>query len=175
MRIVRQYMPMLPTQWDFLQATEQQVLMSGSAGSGKSLSLCAKAIQQAQIPGNTFLLLRKWLVNLKSSTLRTLLDGEGKRPPMLPPGTYRHNRSEKLIHLYGGGDIVYAGEGDDITRIRSPTAPVNWDSAFWAWAGKWILSLESPKITQESGWRSGEMKRRYRKWAVSAGLHTPYI
>jgi phage terminase large subunit len=143
---------MLPTQWDFLQATEQQVLMSGSAGSGKSLSLCAKAIQQAQIPGNTFLLLRKWLVNLKSSTLRTLLDGEGKRPPMLPPGTYRHNRSEKLIHLYGGGDIVYAGVGDDITRIRSiPCGAVGVDECTELSEDEWDELRIRPRIAVGSG------------------------
>jgi phage terminase large subunit len=111
--------PVLPTQWEFLNATEPEVLYSGSAGSGKSVTLCLKAIQQAAIPGNVALLVRKYLVNLKLSTLRTLLEPEGDRAPILPPGTYRHNRSEKIIHLYDGGDILYAGIGEEVTRLRS--------------------------------------------------------
>jgi phage terminase large subunit len=114
----------LPSQWEFLNAKEPEVLYSGSAGSGKSRALCLKMVQQACIPGNVALLVRKWLVNLKMTTLRTLLEYEGTTPPVLPPGTYRHNRSEKVIHLYGGGDIIYAGVGDDITRIRSMAAGV---------------------------------------------------
>ena len=114
----------LPAQWEFLNAKEPEVLFSGSAGSGKSRALCLKAVQQACIPGNVALLVRKWLVNLKMTTLRTLLEYEGTTPPVLPPGTYRHNRSEKVIHLYGGGDIIYAGVGDDITRIRSMAAGI---------------------------------------------------
>ena len=114
----------LPSQWEFLHAIEPEVLLSGSAGSGKTRALCLKAVMQACIPGNVAILARKWLVNLKSTTLRTLLEWEGDKPPVLPLGTYRHNRSEKRIHIYGGGDILYIGVGDDITRIRSLAAGI---------------------------------------------------
>jgi len=152
MKILKRYVPLLPTQMEFMRVAEQQVLMSGSAGSGKSVCLCLKAIQQASIPGNTFLLLRKWLVNLKASTLRTLLDGEGNRPPLLPPGTYRHNRSEKMIHLFGGGNIVYAGVGDDITRIRSiPCGAVGVDECTELDEDEWDELRIRPRISVGSG------------------------
>jgi phage terminase large subunit len=49
---------------------------------------------------------------LKKSTLKTLLDGDGDRPPVLPPGSYTHNKAEKTIRIKGGGEILYFGMDD---------------------------------------------------------------
>ena len=107
---------------DFLRCCAPQVLFSGAAGAGKSVALCTKAMIEGAIPGNVVLLCRKWYASLRVSTLRTLLDGEGTTAPILPPGTYVHNKSEKRIDIRGGGTIYYLGLGDDVERMRSISA-----------------------------------------------------
>jgi PBSX family phage terminase large subunit len=57
-------------------------------------------------------------VTLKASTLRTLLEPDGTAPPVLPAGSYQHNKSEKVIRIKGGGEIVYFGL-DDPQKIGS--------------------------------------------------------
>ncbi len=103
---------------DFLNAPEHEVLYSGAWGSGKTRGLCYKLLQHAVIPGNFVGLCRKELKWLKSTTLRTLLEEDGSEPPVLPRGTYTHNRSESRIHLHGGGTIYYFGF-DDPNRVAS--------------------------------------------------------
>lgn len=108
----------LPKQQEFMDATEREVLYSGAYGAGKSRGLCYKTVGRAAFPGARELLCRKTLVSLKATTLRTLLEGDGEAPPVLRPGTYDHNKSEKIIRLHGGGEIVYFGL-DDSDKIGS--------------------------------------------------------
>jgi hypothetical protein len=108
----------LPKQEQFMQAPEREVLYSGAYGAGKSRGLCYKSVTRAAVPGARELLCRKTLVSLKATTLRTLLEGDGETPPVLRPGTYEHNKSEKIIRLHGGGEIVYFGL-DDPDKIGS--------------------------------------------------------
>jgi len=61
------------------------------------------------IPGNLVLLCRKKFTDLRQTTLRVLIKGEGEEPPVLPEGSYSHNKNEHIIHVYGGGDIFYVG------------------------------------------------------------------
>ncbi len=60
-------------------------------------------------------------LSLKATTLRTLLEPDGNLPPVLPRGTYEHNKSEKTIRVAGGGTLFYFGIGDadDYTKIGS--------------------------------------------------------
>jgi phage terminase large subunit len=109
---------MLPKQMQFVRADERYVMYSGCFGGGKTVAICAKLVSRARRPGSREGLCRKTLVALKATTLRTLLDGDGDIPPLLPPGTYTHNKNEKIIKIKGGGEIVYFGL-DDPTKIGS--------------------------------------------------------
>lgn len=103
---------------DFLLAREKSLLYSGAFGAGKTRALCLRAAMRASIRGSSEGLCRKYLVSLKSTTLRTLLEPDGDLPAVLPPGSYEHNKSEKIIRLNGGGEIVYFGL-DDHKKIGS--------------------------------------------------------
>ena len=100
---------LLPKQDEFLHATERCVLYSGAFAAGKSRSLCFKLLARASVVGSREGLCRKHLVTLKATTLRTLLEPDGMNPPVLPLGSYEHNKSEKIIRIKGGGEIVYFG------------------------------------------------------------------
>jgi phage terminase large subunit len=50
--------------------------------------------------------------------LKTLLEGDGTTPPILPEGSYKHVKSESCIKIINGGQILYAG-ADDEQRITS--------------------------------------------------------
>ena len=94
------------------------MLASGGFGSGKSWALCLKLVMRASKPGAREGLFRKTLVSLKKSTLKTLLEGDGGLPPVLPLGTYTHNKTDCEIKIKGGGSILYAG-CDDPAKIGS--------------------------------------------------------
>jgi PBSX family phage terminase large subunit len=100
---------LLPKQDEFLHAKERCVLYSGAFAAGKSRSLCFKLLARASVVGSREGLCRKHLVTLKATTLRTLLEPDGMNPPVLPLGSYDHNKSEKIIRIRGGGEIVYFG------------------------------------------------------------------
>ena len=130
--------PMLPKQLDFLQSTERELLYSGALGAGKTRALCWMNVIRASHPGAVELLTRKHNVTLKRTTLRTLLKPDGNLPPVLQPGTYRHNRSEQRIEIIGGGEILYFGL-DDPAKIGSTPATgagvdeaVELDEADWS-------------------------------------------
>ena len=109
---------LLPKQHLFYKSQKREVIYSGSFGSGKSVAICVKLLKHALIPGNLVLLTRKTRQALVSTTLRTLLIGDGKMPPVLPFGTYTHNEAKSMIKIRGGGTILYRGCDDDMA-IRS--------------------------------------------------------
>lgn len=87
-------------------------MYSGAVRAGKTVALCLKTVVRAMRPGAREILCRKTLTALQGTTLRTLLDGDGNTPPVLPPGTYVHNRQQKIIRIIGGGEIVYFALAD---------------------------------------------------------------
>jgi PBSX family phage terminase large subunit len=109
---------LLPKQADFVESQSRELLYSGAYAAGKTRALCYRLVARAQVEGSREGLCRKHLVTLKASTLRTLLESDGQAPPVLPPGTYEHNKSEKVIRIRGGGEIVYFGL-DDPQKIGS--------------------------------------------------------
>ena len=113
--------PLLPKQMRYLRAQERELLFSGAFGAGKTRVLCWKLVMRASVPGAVELLCRKHNVTLKRTTLRTLLKPDGNLPPVLRPGTYRHNKSEQRIEIIGGGEIMYFGL-DDPEKIGSTPA-----------------------------------------------------
>lgn len=99
----------LPKQMAFLRSKSRELLYSGALGAGKTITVCLKCCMRASIPGAREGLCRLRLTDLKATTLKTLLEGDGDMPPILPPGTYEHNKSERVIRIHGGGEINYFG------------------------------------------------------------------
>jgi len=101
---------LLPKQDLALFSTERHVGYSGAVGAGKSRAACIKAlIHCAGRPTARAGLFRKTLVGLRKSTLKTMIEGDGKAPPVLPHGSYTHNKVDCEIKLNGGGSILYSG------------------------------------------------------------------
>ena len=115
---VQQEIRLLPKQAYFLKANNKEILYSGGYGSGKSRVLCYKIVQHAMIPGALIGLFRKERTSLMATTMRTLLESESGLPPVLPPGTYEHNKQNSIIKIKGGGQIYYSGFDSDI-KLRS--------------------------------------------------------
>ena len=103
----------LPKQYEFLTAMEREVLYSGAFGSGKSRAVCLKTAMRAAVKGAREGLCRKHLVTFKATTLKTLLEPDGILPPVLPEGSYLHNKGDKTIRIHGGGEIQYFGLDDE--------------------------------------------------------------
>jgi hypothetical protein len=112
----------LPKQKDFLRSQAPELLYSGGFGGGKTLALCMKAVCRAAHPLAREFLGRLTLDDFKATTLKTLLDGDGQTPPVLPYGSYVHNKAERTIKLKGAGEIVYGGFADrsaDPSRMKA--------------------------------------------------------
>lgn len=113
------HVPLLPKQLDFvLDRGTRHLLYSGAFAAAKSRALCWKLFVRASNKGAVEFLVRKTLVSLKKSTLKTLLEPDGDLPPVLEPGTYTHNKSEGIIRINGGGQIMYFGL-DDPAKLGS--------------------------------------------------------
>lgn len=106
---------LLAKQKKFVLADDKECLYSGAFGAGKSFALCCKTVVRASKPGAREALVRKTLSDLKGTTLRTLLMGDGDTPAVLPLGSYVHNKSDRVIKLLGGGEIVYFSMEDSST------------------------------------------------------------
>ncbi len=106
--IVRDF---FPEQGEFVGSAADEVLFSGAWGAGKSLSLCAKALMLSlRYPGNRGGLFRKEFKALKATTLITLLEGDGRTGPVLPPEYIaKHHKTEATIRLKNGSTILYGG------------------------------------------------------------------
>lgn len=101
---------MHPKQIAYIRDMDTPYMLShGGRGSMKTTAGAMKIAMRAMVPGAREGLYRKNLTDLKDSTLKTLLYGDGELDPILPPGTYEHNKNEKTIRLFGGGEIVYNG------------------------------------------------------------------
>ena len=84
----------LPTQKAFIESLEDQVLMSGSFGAGKSRIGCEKGyILNQKYPGNRGLIVRKHFSDVKASTVKQTLIKE-----VIPDSQIKvHNKSEHYI------------------------------------------------------------------------------
>ncbi len=112
----------LPKQGDFILSDAKETLFSSGVGGAKSVALCLKVVMRAASnPGAVEVLARRELESLYSTTYRTLLYG-AIAPPVLPPGSYREYKKDKLIKLHGGGIIMLRAAGDrsqDQTQYKS--------------------------------------------------------
>jgi hypothetical protein len=126
---------LLPKQLAFVRSTAPEVMFSGAVRGSKTYALCVKTVARASRPGAREILCRKTLSSLKGTTMKTLMEGDGQTPPVLPPGSYTHNKSTNEIKIHGGGEIVclpLVNDGQQGTqqRIGSYSATgVNGDEA----------------------------------------------
>jgi PBSX family phage terminase large subunit len=97
----------------FVQCNASEVLYSGAYGCGKTVALAIKLWTRARVPGARELLVRKFLADVRDTTVKQLLEGDGGFPPVLTPGSYTHNKNEHTITLHGGGQIRYMGINND--------------------------------------------------------------
>lgn len=109
----------LPKQLEFIRAQQDECGYSGAWGAGKSRALCLKAAMRASTPGAREWLVRRTLVSLRQTTIRTLIEPEGSLPPVLREGTYSHNKADRIIRLHSGGEIVYDGIEDSRQTSKS--------------------------------------------------------
>jgi len=109
----------LPKSKEFIEATENEVILSGGYGAGKSISLCLKAVfLSLRYPKNRIFIGRKYLQAFKTTTYKTLLEGDGNMPPILPKEyIVNHNKTDRTILLVNGSEIIY--DGVDIEKIKS--------------------------------------------------------
>lgn len=107
---------LLPKQVEFVNSTCKETLASGSWGSSKSTSLAFAILKEACIPGAQILLCRKTYTALKRSTMHTLLGGTN---PIIPRGSYKHNKQAQTITLNGLNSTIYLMGLDEIEKVRS--------------------------------------------------------
>ena len=112
---------LLPSQHEFLSATERETVYAGGWGSGKTRALCLKAVMAALIPRNVVILARSTYQSLIKTTFKTLVEGDGKMGPVLPQGSYRYKMQQQRIDMVGGGTIMLIGLDLD-TKFRSMNA-----------------------------------------------------
>lgn len=110
---------LMPKQYQYISDTESdEVMYCGAAGAGKTYALCIRAAMKASTPGARVGVVRKTLVTLKATTLRTLIHGDGDTPPILQPDQYEYRKAEGVVSIHGGGEIVLVG-CDDHLRLGS--------------------------------------------------------
>jgi PBSX family phage terminase large subunit len=97
----------LPTQNKFHKSIAKYRLLAGGFGTGKTTSLCLEVIKECfKYPQNYVLLGRKDLPELKSTTLKELLD-------LLPEKLIvNHNKQDRVIQLINGSEIYYMNLDD---------------------------------------------------------------
>lgn len=113
---------LLPVQFDFLTDDSPWSLIYGGRGSSKSTALGWGVVPRAAVPGTREGLYRQRLIDLKGTTLKTMLEGDGNLPPILPYDSYHHNKELKTIKIKNGGEIVYNGlDQGDVGRTMGST------------------------------------------------------
>lgn len=100
---------LLPKQKLGMESAKAEIILSGAFGSGKSRWLCYKIFYLLnKYPRNRGFLCRKTLQSLKSTTLKTLLDGDGTQPAVIPKEyIVSHNKQDRLITLHNGSELWY--------------------------------------------------------------------
>lgn len=104
-----------------MESTAPELLYSGAFGAGKSRVLCEKALfLSLRYPGNFGGIFRKTRKSLTHTTLRTFL-----RDVCPPEFIADHHKSEDLVTLINGSQIVFGGLDD----------PQKWGSLGLGWVG----------------------------------------
>lgn len=99
----------------FLKSQANEQLLDGSVGAGKTYAGCAKVFYLClKYPGNRIAVIRKDFTDLEESTLFTLIEGDERTDPVIPPEyIVNHNKSKHKIEVYNpwgaNSTIIYSG------------------------------------------------------------------
>ena len=97
---------------EYINTTARYCLLIGGAGAGKSEAAARKTIIRA-LAGGRHLVVRKYATTLKQSVTQTILNLLNQEN--IP---HEYNKSERLITLASGGEILFAGL-DDPEKLKS--------------------------------------------------------
>lgn len=107
-----------PTQQRWFNNTTRELLIEGSAGSGKTIFACYKAIRYGlEHEDASIYVYRKTLPSLKRTSLKEVLQILDKYH--IP---YNQNKSEGTIHLTQTDSKLYFGALDELSKVRSINA-----------------------------------------------------
>ncbi len=104
-----------PRQWEFVNATADEVLFGGAAGGGKSFGQLADALLYAlQYPGSRQLLLRRTYPELEKSLVRGML-------ALYPSSMFTYKKSEHTGRFCNGSliDLGYCDHENDVYKYQS--------------------------------------------------------
>jgi phage terminase large subunit len=177
---------LLPHQYEFVVSDDPWLLSDGGRGSGKTRGMATKIAMRAQNPGAREGVYRQKLIDLRTTLIRTMLEGDGVAPPVLTPGTYTHNQTTKTIKMHGGGEIVYNGmDQGDVSRQFGSTGRGSSMNLSGAWFEEWVeipepvmlqialsVRLKIPGMTiQKGGICNPASDRHYlaRRFGIAAG------
>ena len=121
-----------PKQLEFLQAandpTAEEVLFTGSIRGGKTQAACYQIFKWALTHGGTYLIARATYPELRDSTRKVFLQGDGGMPPTCPPELVESfNKVENvlLVKRPGGqppGEIIFrAIQEHGLGKVRNIT------------------------------------------------------
>src|ERR1035437_689023 len=114
---------MLPSQQTFLSAPEEQSIIVGGYGSGKTHILCTKGLVLSSIfPGNRGLIGRYHATDLQDSTVPVFFD-------VCPPSWIRsYNKQTNRVLLKNGSEIIFRHLHDSsaATKSRRVGANLGW-------------------------------------------------
>lgn len=106
----------LPTQERFHKSLAKYRLLAGGFATGKTTALCLELIKDIAIDDNYILLGRKDLQELKSTTLKELLD-------IIPEEAIaNHNKQDRVIRFVNGTEIYYTNldaSREAVEKIKS--------------------------------------------------------
>jgi PBSX family phage terminase large subunit len=119
-----------PIQLEFLAATEDpavnEILFDGSIRAGKSQACCWRVFKWALAHGGTYLIARNSYPELRDSTRKVFVDGDGGLPPTCPRElVVDFNKTENVLHIRrpdGGepAEIIFRAIGDDgLGRVKN--------------------------------------------------------
>lgn len=95
-----------PHQVDFLNLDTEVNLFSGAFGSGKSSTICVSIIMDAiKYPNNKCLIVRKKMVDLRKSTMKTFFDILPESSPIIK----KWHKSSNELYLINGSEIWFGG------------------------------------------------------------------
>ena len=109
-----------PTQQRWINNKTRELLIEGSAGSGKTIFACIKVIMYGLLYKKASIYVyRKTLPSLKRTSLKEIVQILDKYH--IP---YNQNKSEGTIELLQTGSILHFGALDSISKVRSINADV---------------------------------------------------
>ncbi|KKN11221.1 hypothetical protein LCGC14_1028790 [marine sediment metagenome] len=133
--------PVNESQAGFLRSQAPRLLFSGAFGAGKSIALCAKALQLSlDYPNNFGIIARKVRSTLPQTTLKTFMEKVCPKELIAD-----FNKSEGLVKLVNGSSIFFTGLDD----------PLKLGSLELGWAG-----IDEAIETVEDDWKMIEGRLR---------------